>query len=41
MFINFFPKIKPFYDNMKKYGRARQVTDGNKIQYSASTLHAG
>ena len=27
IFNNFFSKIVPFYDNVEKYGRARQATD--------------
>jgi hypothetical protein len=26
---NIFPKIVPFWDNLEKYGRARQATDDN------------
>jgi hypothetical protein len=29
-----FPKNQAFYDNIEKYRRGRQVTDGNTIQYN-------
>jgi hypothetical protein len=32
MFNNFFSKILPFWDNVEKYGKARQVTDDNIIR---------
>jgi hypothetical protein len=32
MFNKFFPKIVSFLDNVEKYARAGQVTDGNIIR---------
>ena len=29
MFNNIFLKIVPFWDNVEKFGRARQATDGD------------